>query len=213
MNEEKPAYEWFAADVTEHQMTVALDRDGYLHLKFRKPLTGMYWFDIIAWPGTLTIRGDMGTFVFARETDMLSFFRGQRVNPMYWAEKEQSGAPTKRYEPDDAKAYVLAVVNDPHGGLDKDERNRVLAQLHSEVFDDDAWQYGDGARTLLRDFAVAFELNPQPYEFHDTWEWDLTSWTPQYLWCCEALAWGIKQYDRSRLVAAANPDSAAGAEQ
>ena len=35
------------------------------------------------------------------------------------------------------------------------------------------------------------------------WEWDLTDYTVQFLWCCFAIRWGISQFD------AANDESEA----
>lgn len=31
----------------------------------------------------------------------------------------------------------------------------------------------------------------------DTWEWDLDDWDFHFLWCLNAIAWGIQQYDRA----------------
>jgi hypothetical protein len=33
------------------------------------------------------------------------------------------------------------------------------------------------------------------FRFSDTWEWDLSEWSHQFLWCCHAIQWGIGQYD------------------
>lgn len=32
------------------------------------------------------------------------------------------------------------------------------------------------------------------FEFHDTWEWDLTSWSHHFLYACHAITWGIGRY-------------------
>jgi hypothetical protein len=33
------------------------------------------------------------------------------------------------------------------------------------------------------------------FRFTDAWEWDLSEWDWQFLWCCHAIVWGIGQYD------------------
>ena len=33
------------------------------------------------------------------------------------------------------------------------------------------------------------------FQFHDSWEWDNTSYTFRFLWCLYAITWGIRQYD------------------
>lgn len=34
--------------------------------------------------------------------------------------------------------------------------------------------------------------------FEDTWEWDLSDWSYQFLWCCHAIPWGIAKYDEAK---------------
>ena len=61
-----------------------------------------------------------------------------------------------------------------------------------EALDDD-WAgvsvYSENARSWLEEF----EFNG--FEFYDTWEWDCREYTAQFLWCCEAIPWGIAKYD------------------
>jgi hypothetical protein len=92
---------WTSEDGTQstrpHEMTVLHDEGLYRHLRFRSPDTGVYWFDLITWPGCLTVNGDCGTFTFSREEDMFGFFRGRQVNPQYWAEKVRGETRTRTY--------------------------------------------------------------------------------------------------------------------
>lgn len=101
------AAERFAADVAQHQMSVQLDQGFYRHLRCSAPHTGMGWFEIVTWPGSLAVRGDMDAgYVFHRIDDMFAFFRGngneRGINPSYWAEKLDHGprSATKRYSED-----------------------------------------------------------------------------------------------------------------
>lgn len=79
----------FADDTSAHRMTVLLDQGLYRHLRFAAPANSFSWFEIITVPGLLTINGDMGTFTFARERDMLPLFRRAdgSINDYYWTEK------------------------------------------------------------------------------------------------------------------------------
>src|SRR5580692_6155935 len=89
--------ECFQRDTANHEMTVLHDDGLYRHLRFMQVITdeltgkqsrsSFYWFDLVTWPGNLVINGDMETFAFARSDDMFGFFRGDRINPGYWAEK------------------------------------------------------------------------------------------------------------------------------
>ena len=86
-----PTVEQFLKDVTAHKMRVDLDAGKHRHLIFRGTSNNM-WFELVTWPGSLTISGDMGTWTFSRPPDMFNFFRGEmKINPSYWAEKLQHG--------------------------------------------------------------------------------------------------------------------------
>jgi len=80
----------------DHVMHILHEDGNYRHLRFQKPGTGIYHFDIITWPGSLVIRGDVGEgYVFTRELDMLRWFdHGQaigHINAHYWSEKLDLG--------------------------------------------------------------------------------------------------------------------------
>src|ERR1700722_8964450 len=102
-------------------MTVLHDDGLYRHLRFirmveqedgsRKP-TSFYWFDVITWPGCLTINGDMETFTFSRVTDMLEFFRGHEPNYGYWAEKARGGTQVRRYSDERFRQLVAEHLDD-----------------------------------------------------------------------------------------------------
>jgi hypothetical protein len=193
------AAERFTADVAKHEMTVLHDDGLYRHIRFKSPENGFYWFDLITWPGNLVISGDMETFAFARERDMCGFFRGQHVNPQYWAEKLRAPRPAdvKVYSPDRFREHVMDTVKDAENDYPG------LTAAAEEYF------FGFGAEwnTEVEGDAVAglqrFEYRPpddegEPFIFTDTWEWDLTDYSYQFLWCCHALLWGIAQYDKAK---------------
>lgn len=48
---ETEARERFDVDVAEHKMTVLRDEGLYRHLRFQKPGTSCYYFDLVTWPG------------------------------------------------------------------------------------------------------------------------------------------------------------------
>jgi hypothetical protein len=80
----------FLRDVDAHVMHIKQDEGVFRHIRFSQGGSSVYHFDITTWPGYLCISGDMGCFVFARTADMFTFFRGDRINPQYWAEKIQA---------------------------------------------------------------------------------------------------------------------------
>lgn len=217
--------ERFQRDTAYHQMTILRDDGLYRHLRFmhvdsytiagRVPRrSSSYWFELITWPGSLAINGDCGTFTFSREPDMFGFFRssGSRINPMYWAEKIRAQDKHKgvsAYSQDEFRQQVLAeVAPDENGDGPEKDWPGLTAAIQREILNDDGeWntEYEEGAREALEDFRYPGHVTPgEPYfSFADAWEWDLSDWDWQYLWCCHAIQWGIARYadERKRLMA------------
>jgi hypothetical protein len=171
--------------VRPHEMTVLHDDGLYRHLRFKSPDQGAYWFDLITWPGCLTVRGDLNTgYTFARVTDMFEFFRGKRINPHYWAEKLDADMNSvKAYSEDRFKQIVVDLL------AEFAEQDPMLAQTaKSEILNDQDTYYEHGARSVLSEWE-------RRGVFSDTWEWDLRDYDWSYLWACHAIVWGIAQYD------------------
>lgn len=196
--------ERFPTTIPNHALTVAHDDGLYRHLVFRtaEGPRWLYWFDLITWPGALTINSDMGCYTFARLDDMFEFFRGdgrlaRGVNPHYWSEKLRShnrySPEVRRHEPDVFRRRVVEHVLDLDPGNEDGLHDAAREQLLDDL--DDVASNADTAHRALRDF----EHNG--HQFHDTWEWDLADWTPQFLWCCHAIVWGIARYDEHRATA------------
>jgi hypothetical protein len=156
----------FAAETAQHQMTVLRDDGLYRHVRFMhvapnketgKPeRSSFYWFDLVTWPGCLTVNGDCGTFTFSRPEDMFEFFRGGRVNPQYWAEKVRGEMRLKRYSSERFREHVMDDIRDS----EKDYPGLAEA-VEREIFGPySEWntEFEDGAREALADFA-----------FGDTW--------------------------------------------
>ncbi|MEV4672666.1 hypothetical protein AB0K34_13510 [Actinomadura sp. NPDC049382] len=180
----------FLPDVAEHKLTVLHDDGLYRHLRFQKPGTGFYWFDLITWPGNLAFKGDMGGFMFARITDMFEFFRGSQINPDYWAEKLPDGRDSVRdYSSElfeqQVKEHVAQAI------LDR-EAPKGIGRAIRNLFEwgDTTWE--DGARGELERFEY------KGWRFDEVWEWNFRDYTWQYLWACHAIQWGIGLYDAAR---------------
>lgn len=104
----------FKRDVTKHKIEVVLDQGVHRHLRFNN---GSIYdsFEIITYPGYLTIVGDRGSYTFQRTKDMFTFFRGRNINPGYWGEKLESYGTNfgyKEYDSDYAKESIKEYIND-----------------------------------------------------------------------------------------------------
>lgn len=97
------AKERFQRDTRNHTLHIRHESGLYRHLIARDPNHGFFWFEVVTWPGGLTIRGDLGhTYTFTGATDMLTLFRAfaDAPNPHYWAQKVEGGTnATTDYDP------------------------------------------------------------------------------------------------------------------
>jgi hypothetical protein len=190
---EKDAAQRFPRDAGCHELRI-LHEDGlYRHLRFAQPMphSWAYWFDLITWPGSLTIRGDIGqAYTFSRLPDMFEFFRGRpgRINPHYWAEKLDSGRSSVReYREGVFRTTVAEHVAESirYGGAPRG----IGRTVREDILDLDLYDEAE-ARKLLDDFEY------EGFTFTDTWEWSFTDYSWEFLWACHAVVWGIARYDR-----------------
>ncbi len=188
MNDESPI------DFSKHVLTVKHNDGLYRHLRCQKPGTWIYGFDVTTWPGHLAITGDIGSYLFARVPDMLTFFESSKggINPDYWGQKLQGPSPGAhtQYSADRFESRVLEWYDDVAAGLHVEEhRHELRRQLDEQVLrriHDVEYE----ARTLLADFEWnGFRLD----EYH---EWNLREYRPDFIGCCWAIVWAIEQYRR-----------------
>jgi len=198
----------FERDVAEHVMTIVRDDGVDRHIKFRRPETSAYWFEILTWPGTLCIKGDMGTYVFSRLDDMFEFFRTDRgrdpqklyINPGYWCEKLQA-VDCNGYGKGNAKEFVAerfrqrvkdAFDSRMEGAdISDGDREELWIEIESDVLDHVCDGDESGAFSRLYDFHC-----PQhPRLFEDYFEWNCNEYTFHTMWNLYAIAWAIKRYD------------------
>jgi hypothetical protein len=184
----------FARDTAGHELIVLRDDGLYRHLRFRAARSSEYWFELITWPGCLTIRGDYGNaYTFTREPDMFPFFRADRrwgVNPHYWSQKlDGHRQSAKTYSEATFRQIVGELFVDAvrggyaPAGLGKAVRSEILAlDLHDER----------EAREALDSFEY------KDFRFEDTWEFSFQDYENDFLWACHAIVWGIARYDRMR---------------
>ena len=185
----------FFVDAKDHAMEVLLDvpDTAHRHLRFRRPGTGVYGFDVVTWPGHLSISGDMGTYVFSRLRDMFEFFRGH-VSLMYWAEKcvaESVTSPLRQYSPDLFRDAVLSAVADY--AADRAMTDDVRARLDEDVQDEVLCAEHDGPHAAVA-AAERFEFEDRRV-FADFHECNLLELSYSFVWCCHAIAYAVQRYD------------------
>lgn len=184
----------FLKDISEHKMTILLDKDWHRHVVFQKPGTINLMFGLVTWPGYLHIYGDMGDYTFSRIADMFEFFRTEKerraqpgetlfINLGYWAEKLQAvdkNSKVKEFSYDILKQIIQERIDEAE--TTKAQRDAVEQLVES--LDGESMEV---VHERVRDF--------EEFEFSDFWEHDLTEYTYHFIWCCYAIAWGISTYD------------------
>lgn len=185
------AKEQFEASTREHRMTVLHDHapaEPYRHLRFARPGTGIWRFDIVTWPGHLAVTGDIASVVFARLHDMLPFFHHDRINPGYWAEKVVAGVTRDDFDRATYEALVWEHVREVAEDLGPGEQDGTILQraVEQDLLSDDI-DSADLAYQALQDFQVFLPGLNQPVGLGvDTWEWDLSCFDHHFLLACHA---------------------------
>lgn len=196
----------FLKDVAVHQMSVLQDDGVYRHLRFQQPESWVYEFDLVTWPGYLAFTGDMGCYVFSRVPDMFTFFREHEerktdalhINEDYWAQKvigEDRQDKVKAYSPEKFRGMVNERLTEYLGeeALTVDDINAVSEAVDDELLSLDE---GGGEHGQMQAHEALRRFKHGGLKFEGSWEWDLTDYTSRFLWCCYAIVWGIRQYDK-----------------
>jgi len=215
--------ESFLKDVASHGIQILRDDGVNRHVRFSRPNTSCYRFDLITWPGKICYTGDMGTYVFSRIEDMFEFFRtdkndfnynknGLSINRGYWSEKllavdgGRSGGKVQEFDEERFDKVIMERlvewIREHRESTTKEERRELWEAVVSEVINADG--DSDGMRKQIAGHDFHHTVNRRhDFYFQDLWESSTERYTYHFTWCCYALAWGIQQYDKQRELLAA----------
>ena len=211
-NTNQDALENFTEDTSRHEMAILRDDGLYRHLRFQRPGSCVYQFDIITWPGYLAYVGDMGDYVFRRIDDMFEFFGSDGINPDYWSEKVQAACTdgVREFSIEVYKERVEKWRDEILEDIAEDIDNETDNPDFAEVVNDDLLDWVDGiteeeAHRRLDNF----ECNG--IKFFDSWEWDFQKFSYRYIWSLYAITWAIRKYQEQKmtspLISTSNYDS------
>lgn len=209
----------FLKDVEEHKMVVVRDDGVHRNIMFRKPGTMCMHFSIITWPGYLCYTGDMGTYVFRRLDDMFEFFRTYRdsawlkskgltlgINPSYWGKKLEAADRFDGYRQFSEDKFDAAIrrhfiewIRYHRDDTSKQERRYLWEAIESEVLCAGSDSGGYRKQVAAHDFYHEVNRKVGVFQFSDFWETNVEDYSYRFMWCCYALAWGIKTYDDSKV--------------
>lgn len=207
----------FLNDVKDHTMSIVKDDGAHRFIRFKRPNTNSYWFDITTWPGFLCISGDMGTYVFSRLYDMFEFFRMDdgdfnkkrnallNINPNYWSEKLQAISKQGGYAEFDPEEFTNRVKDHFENYMATDVSDDLKSVLWNEI-EEHVLFYSEveyEAYNAIHQFSFTSD-GGEKFTFVDFFDSGSTEvYTYHYIWCLYAIVWGISQYDLARREVAA----------
>lgn len=171
---------------TIYKMYIEHDQGVFRSLLFKQGKSMNAYFRITTWPGHLCYSGDMGTYVFSRNFDMVDFFE-ERVNPFYWGQKLQSVSRFgEGYEVFDCDAFIKHYKNyvAEHHDSDKDTLECLSWVSNEQEAADFVWGKLD---------------DDEPYF--------PTKLTYHYLYACHAIYWACNHYKTETKKLKVNHDS------
>ena len=183
----------FEKDVANHTMKIVHQDGVYRTIECRQIGSVNYSFTIVTTPYYLAYMGDMGTYVFSRNTalDMLDFFRktnrGEEIPYGYWKGKLEAG----EYKQFDAQTAVTEAME-----MLEQEESINFASCDYKSLDEikEFLEYSaeDGEHEY---FTVLSDLMDE-LEIDDWYETCKRVYKPtfHYIWCCYAILWAIAQY-------------------
>ncbi|WP_305781243.1 hypothetical protein [Nocardia nova] len=195
------SYRIHLAETRDHVLTIKHDDGLYRHLRCAKPGTGIYSFDIVTWPGHLSIGGDIDGYVFARIPDMFEFFtlHGGGIDPGYWGEKVVTRSESRPDRDFSSDAFKSAVVGEFMSQRDRfpGESRELFRRIREDVIQAGG-EYAESAHAALHEFRYRSPESGKTFEFGDWWEMNLTDWSPNFLRACWAIVWGIEAYRKAK---------------
>lgn len=198
---ESQARERFIKDVAEHEMTVIKDDGLYRHLRFAKPGTGMYAFEIVTWPGYIAITGDMRSMTMSRVEDMVSFVGSNsddlRIDFRYWDEKVVSNEGKSLVWSSDVLREYLEKALESHCEYHEEHIGGPKAEEWWKSLEDDILSVSEEFGKEHDQMRALFEYSG-PVNLGDSWEWNPRVWDYSFLWRCFALRWGANMYLASK---------------
>jgi hypothetical protein len=204
MREYQCPQEQVLKDLAAHEMRVIHDNGLHRHLRFRKPGSSVYWFDIITYPGSLVIDGDMGTYVFRRLDDMFEFFRtdsihmegdGLKINPSYWGEKLTAVDRHAGFREFSERMFLEAVKRDYDDWVEHHQPSEEVAAALWKELEEDVIAYGETEERAVES-AMDFQSYVCDFQMRDYYEHNLQDFSFSFIWNCYAIAWAVKQYDK-----------------
>jgi len=190
--------EQFIENTKEHELTVLHDDGLYRHLMMRKPNSSNMYYEVITWPGYLSIVGDMGSSTFSRIPDMFDFFRTEQlgINLGYWTEKEVSTSKFGKNTEFDTEELSRLLNEWLQRWIESEEpSNEKIENIKQAIEEAPYCENEHAVADFMNEIYDGHEL--YPIFDQDWWEHSFTKSTGYQEWRLYAINHTIREYDLS----------------
>ena len=164
----------------EHVITEHLRAGVFRHWSCGRPGSNVYRFNITTIPGRLIVTGDVGELIVERVYDMLPWCREAINSLKYFASKVPSSIKTREFSQDAVKRWANELLESGEAPA------KFVGNLKDAVEYSDDWSESDA----YNETAVIWG-GCDPPDFND--------WTPNFLWCVEAIRWFLGHHEESAI--------------
>ncbi len=187
---ERQVTERIGRDLAEHTITAKYRAGLYGHWRCQKPGTSNLYFDVVTWPGSLCLTGDMGDYLFQCTEDMIGFMRSvcagrDSIDYRYVAEKcVAHDGRLKEWRHELFEERLAERLEGLGGG----ERAQVVKKL-TEIRDEFAIYEAehDGMKAMYE--SGLWDSSDLP---------DCRTYTFHFVWCVHAIRWFCRQIETAK---------------
>ena len=205
--DESKIKERFKNDISKHEIEIIINQGLNRHLRFKRPGSYQYWFEIVTGKGFLLIRGDMGSFSFSRIEDMFNFFKIEKndwnygkdlpINPGYWGQKLESVCKRDghvEFSVEQFNDMVMHCYNEfiENNDIEDEDKEVLLEDLENNLIGSPGNIHE--AYNLATDFSC-FDVDDFKIDHENFYDRSFEDFTYHYIWCLYAIVWGIEKYD------------------
>ena len=177
---------------------ILLEKGVYRHILFKNESDFEGWFEIMTSPEILTINGDMGCYTFKRHesNDMFNYFRAYKPNLDKWHEKliaDSCFEPAKEFSFEAFEAWVNEAIDN----FFYDSKLSAGSLIDFKELMKNELKTVEENGQACYDFIYGFHDEPTGFKFYTDdigGSWD--TFTPQFIYCLEAIIYAIKELEK-----------------
>jgi hypothetical protein len=178
-------------DLKNHQVHIKKSDGLYTHYRCRQQDLWCYGFDIITWPGSFCITGDMGTYIFQRTENMMDFMTSACRSPSYAKEKCVAYS-----SPLEVFSFQLFEKDLKERLKNCKEYDNSQANVFEEEIENIIHEIKANSREQDESFCIELLYDSLIYSTYDGDSLDYRELDWVFLWNLEAIQWFLSNKDK-----------------